>query len=135
MTLEAKLIYELEPAVYFACAVGTAIPKGSFVTINDENIVVIATSASACIGITAEEKVATTDEKITIAVYLRGIFKVFVGDGAATVGMAAVIDATANNEVEDAGVNSENIVGRFLGTAADTESVMMLLSPFNVNLA
>ena len=135
MALEAQLIYELEPAVYFACALGTAIPKGTFVTINNENIVVISTADSACIGITAEEKVATTDGKITIAVYLRSIFKVFVGAGTATVGMAAVIDATATNEVDDAAVNSENIVGRFLGTAADTESVMMLLSPYNVNLA
>lgn len=135
MALEAKLIYELEPAVYFACAIGTAIPKGSFVKITDENIVAIADADSAVIGITAEEKVATTDGKITVAVYLRGIFKVFVDAGGATVGMAAVMGATAPNEVDDAGVNAENIVGRFFGTASDTQSVMMLLAPFNVNLA
>lgn len=135
MALEAKLIYELEPAVYFACALGTAIPKGSFVKITDENIVALGTAASAVIGITAEEKVATTDGKITVAVYLRGIFKVFVGDGGATVGIAAILDATADNEVEDAAVNSENIVGRFLGTATDTQSVLMLLDPYNANLA
>jgi len=135
MALEAKLVYELEPAVYFACALGTAIPKGSFVKITDENIVALGTAASAVIGITAEEKVATTDGKITVAVYLRGIFKVFVGDGGATVGIAAILDAAADNEVEDAAVNSENIVGRFLGTATDTQSVLMLLDPYNANLA
>ena len=135
MALEAKLIYELEPAVYFACALGTAIPKGSFVKITDENIVALGTAASAVIGITAEEKVATTDGKITLAVYLRGIFKVFVGDGGATTGNAAILDATADNEVEDAAINSENIVGRFFGTATDTQSVMMLLDPYNANLA
>ncbi len=135
MALEAKLIYELEPAVYFACALGTAIPKGSFVKITDENIVALGTAASAVIGITAEEKVATTDGKITLAVYLRGIFKVFVGDGGATTGNAAILDATADNEVEDAAINSENIVGRFFGTATDTQSVMMLLEPYNANLA
>ena len=135
MALEAKLIYELEPAVYFACALGTAIPKGSFVKITDENIVALGTAASAVIGITAEEKVATTDGKITVAVYLRGIFKVFVGDGGATTGNAAILDATADNEVEDAALNSENIVGRFFGTATDTQSVMMLLEPYNANLA
>lgn len=134
MALEAKLIYELEPAVYFACATGTAIPKGSFVKITDENIVALGTANSAVIGITAEEK-TTSDGKATVAVYLRGIFKVFVGDGGATTGNCAILDATADNEVEDAGVNAENIVGRFLGTATDTQSVMMLLDPFNANLA
>ena len=138
MALEAKLIYELEPAIYFACALGTAIPKGSFVKITDENIVAICDGdTDACIGITAEEKVATTDGKITIAVYLRGIFKVFVGAAGATVGLAAITDVAtgAANELVNADVNSENIVGRFLGTATDTQSVMMLLAPFSVNLA
>lgn len=138
MTLEAKLVYELEPAVYFACALATAIPKGTLVKISDEGIVAAAAADNdPVIGITAEEKVATTDGKITVAVYMRGVFKVFVGAAGATVGAAAINDAGtgAQNEVVDADVNSENIIGRFLGTASDTESVMMLLNPFSINVA
>lgn len=137
MALEAKLMYELEPAVPFAVSTSANIPKGSFVKITDEGIVAItAGDTDPIIGIAAEEKVST-DEKEFIAVYLRGIFKVFVGAAGATVGVAAISDTAtgAANEVVNADVNSEHIVGRFLGTATDTQSVMMLLDPFNANLA
>lgn len=137
MALEAKLMFELEPAVPFIVSTSANIPKGSFVKITDEGIVAItAGDTDPIIGIAAEEKVST-DEKTHIAVYLRGIFKVFVGAAGATVGVAAISDTGtgAANEVVNADVNSEHIVGRFLGTATDTQSVMMLLAPFNANLA
>jgi len=137
MALEAVLIYELEPMVPFTCADGTAIPKGSFVKITDENTVAITDGdTDAIIGITGEEKIAS-DGITSIGVYLRGIFKVFVGAAGATVGLAAISDTGtgAANELVNADVNSENIAGRFLGTATDTESVMFLLAPFSVNLA
>lgn len=137
MALEAKLIYELEPAVPFIVSTSANIPKGSFVKITDEGIVAItAGDTDPIIGIAAEEKVST-DEKTMIAIYLRGVFKVFVGAAGATVGVAAISDTGtgAVNEVVNADVNSEHIVGRFLGTATDTQSVMMLLDPYNANLA
>ncbi len=137
MALEAKLIYELEPMVPFDCAEATTIEKGSFVKITDENIVAITDGdTDAIIGITGEEKKGG-DGRTSVGVYLRGVFKVFVGAAGATVGLAAISDTGtgAANELVNADINSENIVGRFLGTATDTQSVMFLLNPFAVNLA
>lgn len=129
-------MFELEPAVPFKVAAAAAIEKGSFVKITDEGIVAItAGDTDPIIGITAEEKIANVGE--TVNVYLRGIFKVFVGAAGATVGAAAISDTAtgAANELVNADINSENIVGMFLGTATDTQSVMFLLQPFAVNLA
>ena len=39
------------------------------------------------------------------------------------------------NKVEAAAVNAENIVGVALETAADTETFLMELKPFGINLA
>ncbi len=41
MALECELLIELEPAVSFVCADGTAIPKGSLLTATDPSTVLI----------------------------------------------------------------------------------------------
>jgi hypothetical protein len=87
-------------------------------------------------GIAAEEKVAN-DGKTKLAVYKRGIFRGFAGAGGVVVGVGLITDTStgAANELAAADVNSENIVGRALETAADTESFLFELNPFTVNLA
>ena len=137
MALEAELIYETETPVPFTCADGTAIPKGSILKLTDPMTVAIADGDTDIVaGIAAEEKVAS-DGKTKIAVYRRGIFKVYVGAAGATVGAAAITDVAtgAANELVNADVNSENIAGRWLETATDTQSALLELNPFTVNLA
>jgi len=92
MALEAELLFELEPAVPFTCADGTAIPKGSLLELSDPFTVAITDGdTDPIIGIAAEEKVAN-DGITTIAVYLRGIFKGFAGAAGVTAGQGIISD-------------------------------------------
>lgn len=137
MALECTLVIELEPPVPFTCADGTGIPKGSLLEISDPNTVAITNGdTDPIIGIAAEEKIAN-DGKTTIAVYMRGVFKGYAGAAGVTAGQGIISDTGtgAANELVNADVNSEHIVGRALETATDTESFLFLLSPFSVNLA
>ena len=137
MALETTLLYELETPVPFTCADGTGIEKGALLILSDPNTVATTTGdTDAIIGIAAEEKVAS-DGRTKIGVYLRGIFRGFAGAAGVTVGQGIISDTGtgAPNELVNADVNSEHIVGRALETATDTESFMFLLSPFSVNLA
>lgn len=131
MALEAKLLVELEPPVSFPCANGTAIPKGTYVKIADPNTVSIAgTDDDACIGITAEEKIAS-DGNTQIAVYLRGIFRGTAGAAGCTAGDWLSMDSSTgdNNEIAVAGAAEVNSIGRALETATDLETFKFLLSP------
>jgi hypothetical protein len=137
MALEATLLVELEPAVSFTCADGAGIEKGAILKIADPNTVSIAgTDNDPVIGIAAEEKIAN-DGKTQIAVYLRGIFKGTAGAAGVTAGNAIICDASTgdNNEIVNADVNSENIIGRALETATDLQTFKFLLQPLAVNLA
>lgn len=137
MALECTLVYEQSLPIPYTCADGTAIPKGSLLKITDPMTVAITSGdTDAIIGIAAEEKIAS-DGKTTIGVYTTGIFKGFAGAAGVTVGLGIISDTGtgAANELVNADVNSENIVGRALETAADTESFLFQLNPFSVNLA
>lgn len=137
MALETTLMVELEPPVAFTCADGTGIEKGALLTLSDPMTVATTTGdTDAVIGIAAEEKIAS-DGKTTIAVYLRGIFKGYAGAAGVTAGQAIITDTAtgAANELVNADVNSEHIVGRALETAIDTQSFLFYLNPFSVNLA
>lgn len=137
MANEAILVYELEPPVPFTCADGTAITKGAFVKIADPYTVsVTAADGDAIIGVAAEDKIAN-DGVTKIGVYLRGVFIAVAGTGGVTAGAAVDSDATtsAANKLADAPVNGEHIVGRALETAAATETFLVLVDPFNTNLA
>lgn len=131
MALEAVLVVELEIPVSFTCADGTGIEKGAILKITDPMTVATTTGdTDAIIGIAAEEKIAN-DGKTSIGVYLRGIFKGYAGAAGVTVGAPIISDTGtgAANELVVADINSQNVVGIALETAADTESFMFLLQP------
>jgi len=137
MALEAVLIHETELPVPMTVADGTTIEKGAVLLLTDPNTAATTTGdTDACAGIAAEEKIAN-DGRTKLAVYKRGIFKGFAGAAGTTAGLAIITDTGtgAANELVSADVNSENIVGRALETATDTESFLFELNPFSVNLA
>ena len=137
MALECTLIVETQLPVSFTCADGTGIEKGSLLKIADPNTVSQAgTDNDPVIGIAAEEKIAN-DGNTQIAVYLGGIFKGTAGAAGVTVGNAIICDSSTgdDNEMVDADVNSENIIGRALETATDLQTFKFILAPFSVNLA
>lgn len=137
MALETSLLYELELPVPFTCADGTGIEKGALLILTDPMTVATTTGdTDEIIGIAAHEKIAN-DGKVTIGVYLRGIFKGFAGAAGVTAGQAIISDTAtgAANELVNADVNSESLVGIALETATDTQSFKFLLQPIAANLA
>ena len=137
MALEATLITELEPPVKMTVADGTAITKGAILAMTDPNTAILSAGDTDIVaGIAAESKIAS-DGKTSLAVYKRGIFKVAIGAGGCTVGDALITDSStgAANELATADINSENIFGRALETAVDTDTALAELSPFTMNLA
>ena len=137
MALECVLIHETEIPIPMTVADGVAITKGSVLVLSDLNSAATTTGDNdACAGIAAEDKVAS-DGKTKLGVYKRGIFKGFAGAAGVTVGKGLITDTAtgAANELVNADVNSENIVGRALETAADTESFLFELNPFSMELA
>jgi len=137
MALETTLIVETEVAVPMTVANGTGIEKGAVLLLTDPNTASTTTGdTDACAGIAKTEKIAS-DGNTALAVYKRGIFRGFAGAAGVTAGAAIITDTGtgAANELVNADVNSENIVGRALETATDTQSFLFELNPMTVNLA
>jgi hypothetical protein len=137
MALEATLVIETQLPISVTVADGTNIPKGSILELNDNFTATITNGdTDPVIGIAAEEKIAN-DGKTQLAVYTRGIFRGFAGAAGVTFGMAIITDTGtgAANELVVADVNSEQIVGRALETATDTQSFLFELNPMGLQLA
>ena len=137
MALETTLVYETGVPIPFTCADGTGIEKGAILMLTDPMTAATTTGdTDAVAGIAAEEKIAS-DGKTKIAVYREGIFKGFAGAAGVTVGMGIITDTGtgAANELVDADINSEHIVGVALETATDTQSFLFELKPLGLQLA
>ena len=126
MTNEAVLMVELEPPVAFTVAVGASIEKGTMVKIT-EPYTVAATSADAdaFIGITAEEKIAN-DGKTSVAVYLRGIFKVVDSGAGVTAGqMLKINGANLVAATDEAGAaDRQEHCGKALETVTASQTLL-----------
>jgi len=137
MADECVLYHELEPAVPFTCADGTAIPKGSVLEISDPKTVTITNGdVDKIIGIAAEEKIAD-DGNTKIPVYMRGVFKGTAGAAGVTVGRAIQTDTGTGsaNELVVCDANAEGIIGTALESATDRQTFLFLLNPINPVLA
>jgi len=134
MANEAKLVIELAPPIPFTCADGAGIEKGTLLTMSDPMTAAATSTKEAVIaGIAAAEKIAS-DGNTKIPVYRQGIFKV-TASGSITCGDALISSTGGTNLVETAGVNAEDIVGIALETASNSETMLIELKPFTMNLA
>lgn len=137
MALECSIVYETALPIAFTCADNAGIEKGAVLLLSDPNTVATTTGdGDAVAGIAAEEKIAN-DGKTKIAVWTEGTFKGYAGAAGVTVGMGIQTDTAtgAANELVDADVNTEHLVGTSLETATDTESFLFVLKPMGIQLA
>ena len=137
MALECELVIETGAPIPFTVADATGIEKGAVLLLSDPMTAATTTGdTDACAGIAAEEKVAS-DGNVKLAAYREGIFRGFAGAAGVTVGHTIITDTAtgAANELVNSDVNSENLVGIALETAADTESFLFELKPMGANLA
>ncbi len=84
--------------IRYTCADGATIAKGAIAVVTDPRTVIAHTAAadSPCVGIVAQEKVAS-DGATTVAVYTDGIFDLTAAAGGVTaLGALCATSATAN---------------------------------------
>lgn len=136
MAREATLVKELAPAISFNCSTSTGVEKGAICKMTNNMTAVLADGDTDIIaGIAQSEVLSTNSGKI--AIYREGIFRGYAGAAGVTVGHAIITDVSTGdtNELVNADVNSENIVGICLETAADGNEFLFELKPMAVNLA
>lgn len=131
MANEAELIFETELPIPMKCGDTVGIEQGTVLKLSDEFYAVAAAGDRDLIaGIAAAEKIAN-DGTITIPVYRRGIFKM-TASGNITLGDPLVahnnLVVSAINENETT-LSGNRILGTALGTATDTQTVMIELNP------
>lgn len=127
MANEAVVMWEVDVPLPFTCSNTTGIEKGCSLTLSDPMTVAKTTSsAAACGGIAATEKIAS-DGRTKIDVFRRGsIFKV-TASGAVTCGEAVVFNE--DNTCSAQGATNVFKAGEAMETAADTETFLMELNP------
>lgn len=135
MADEHTLVFEYALPLPFICADGTGIEKGTLLKLSDPLTVAAAAAKNDIVGgVAAEEKIAS-DGKTKIPVYRAGKFRA-KASGSITVGDSLVVSGpTANNLLETAGVNAEQIVGISMETATNGETFLYELKPMTMQLA
>lgn len=137
MTNEATLKIETHKPISFQCADGTGIEKGAILKMTDNMTASLSDGDTDIVaGIAQSEKIANTGGS-SVSVYRGGIFRGVAGTAGVTVGHAIITDSSTSgeNQLVDADVNSENIVGTALETAASGNTFLFELNPIVVNLA
>ena len=135
MARECSVNVETHVPINFNKSTGTAITKGSILKLTD-NMTASASDGDTDIVAGIAQSDALSDDT-SVAVYTGGIFRGYAGAAGVTVGNAIITDVSTGdtNELVNADVNSENIVGRALETATDGNTFLFELNPFTVNLA
>ena len=125
MTNELKLMVELEIPIPFKVADATAIPKGSLLELTESMTVVVVTGQKKMIaGVAAEEKIAN-DGKLSVKVYMRGIFKAVAG-AAVAIGVPLMSDATANQVETATGMNGAAAIGYALEAPSGVNQTFLM---------
>jgi hypothetical protein len=129
----AQLIYETELPISFTVANATGIEKGSVLKLTDPMTAIITSGDEDQVaGIAAEEKIAS-DGKTKIAVYRRGIFKVYVS-AQVTIGQALAVSEENGFKPADATCTNCKAVAIALEVAsADNDFITVSFNADGVN--
>ncbi len=136
MAREATLVLETQPAISMTCDLATGIEKGAICKLTNNMTAALSDGdTDICAGIVQSEHLANRGTKVSI--YRGGIFRGYAGAAGVTVGMPIITDVGTGdtNELVNADVNSEQIVGIALETATDGNTFLFELKPMAVNLA
>lgn len=127
MANEAVLMIETEIPIAFKVSDGTGIEKGSFLKLTESMTAIIHSGSNDKIaGIAAEEKIAN-DGKVTIPVYMGGIFKVVAG-ASSLIGAALMASGTANKIITaTTGTGASGIGYTLEAPSGDAQTFLMRL--------
>jgi len=137
MALEATAIMERSLPVPMICAEATGIEKGAILKLTSPMTAATATGDTDIVAGIAQSEFIGGQGHTSISVYRDGLFTCYAGAAGVTAGSAVITDVAtgAANELVNADVNSENIVGTALTTATDGNTFILDLNPRGLNLA
>lgn len=138
MADEHVLKVETHIPVNFTCATGTTIEKGAMCMMTDGMVAATATGDTDIVaGVAQSEKLAAETSQNSVSIFRGGIFTAVAGVAGVTFGKALITDVgtSSANRLVDADVDSENIVGICMETAASGVRFLYELKPIVVNLA
>ncbi len=120
---------ETELPINFKVDDALAVPKGSLLELTESMTVVLISGQGVMVaGIAAEEKIAN-DGKVTIKVYMGGIFKGVAG-AAVAIGIGLMADATANKLETTTGKTGAAQIGYALeAPSGDNQTFFFRLNP------
>ena len=128
MANETVLMIETELPIAFKVADGAAIEKGAILKLTESMTAIINSgSGDKIAGIAAEEKIAN-DGKVTIPVYMGGIFKGVAG-ASAVIGEDLMISGTVNKIIASTGVVGASQLGYALeAPSGDNQTFLFRLN-------
>lgn len=138
MADEHVLKVETHIPINFTCATTVTIQKGAMCMMTNGMVAATSTGDTDIVaGVVQSEKLAAETTQDSVAIYRGGIFTAVAGVAGVTFGKALITDTATSsaNRLVDADVNSENIVGTCLETAASGVRFLYELNPVVVNLA
>ena len=138
MADEHILKIETHIPVNFTCATGTTIEKGAMCKMTDGMVAIKSDGDTDIVaGVVQSEKLAAETSQNSVSIYEGGYFTAVAGVAGVTFGKALITDSSTSSEnrLVDADVDSENIVGYCVQTAASGVRFLYKLQPMVVNLA
>lgn len=117
--------------IWFTVAANTGISKGTLLKLADPRTASASTGRDVFAGVAAADKDAT-DEATRITAYTKGVFDIYVGAVATTLGSQVVL--SGSNLVADVGTlptaSHGTIVGKALETGSISERIQVLIGGY-----
>ena len=137
MADEHELLIETHIPINFKKSKSEAVEQGAALRMTDGMVATIATGDGDIGAGVVHTEVTAAEGSPSVSIYRGGIFRATAGVAGVTFGEAIQLDATASpvNRLVDADVNSEQLVGTCLQTAASGARFLYELMPRSVDLA
>lgn len=137
MADEHELMIETEIPINFSKSTSEAVEQGAALRMTDGMVATIATGDGDIPAGVVHTEVTAAEGSPSVSIYRGGYFRATAGVAGVTFGEAIQLDAStsAPNRLVDADVNSEQIWGICLETAAAGVRFMYQLQPMAVDLA
>jgi len=137
MADEHELVIETHIPITFTKSTSEAVEQGAFLKMTNPMTATIGTGDGDIPAGVVHTEVTAAEASPSVSIYRGGVFRATAGVAGVTLGEAIQMDASTSpvNRLVDADVNSEQIVGTCLQTAASGARFLYELMPRAVDVA
>ena len=137
MADEHELVVETQIPINFTKSTSEAVEQGAALRMTDNMTATIATGDGDIPAGVVHTEVTVAEASASVSIYRGGIFRATAGVAGVTFGEGIQLDASASpaNRLVDLDVNSEQIWGTCLQTAASGNRFLYELNPRAVDLS